>query len=813
MASGFTVADLELEALPSRSDWSYEVTWRPLGDEPIKPGVRPPVPSGTWLVVGPDERLGDLAATLAARDIPLVRLDTAALLDTGDQRAAEAVDAAIGAAPTLSHVVFAASPGHPVDAAGDATRAFLHLLQLVTARTWERTLPVSPQVWIVTAGGVPVGGPVSSPADGALWGMARTLAAELPMFYGGVIDVDDADDLDGAAIADLVTSSGDETWLARRGGTTYVARLVAAPPSAPHASTGVGPGAHLVTGGFGALGLATAHALVARGARRLVLAGRSPVPPRETWSALAADDPARARVDAIRALEAAGASVHVAAIDVADRDALARFLADYRAAGWPPIRGVFHAAGVLRDRSISDMSDDDVAEVLSPKVAGTWNLHELLDEPLDHFVMFSSAAGLLGSPGQINYAAGNAFMDAVAHLRRAEGRPGLSVDWGAWAAGMADREDLARQRGRQGQLAIPVDAGMAVLFDLMAVDATQAMVLPMTARQLAAGASSPLLSELVESDAAGSIAEERRDRGAEIIAAAAEDRLAMTLDLLRTRIGMVLGADPDAVEPLAGLIELGLDSIMVVEMATKLSVDLGIGLNPREVFKEASVQTLATTLLAALEQRSAGHAGTGSGPGAGSFLVVAAPGSGVAELRAALAAATGGAVAGDDAVPTAAAFADPAVVLCEDLAGDRDALDALVDQLPSIHVVHLARHPFAVIDELTPTLGRASAEETWRTANGNLLDLAERLGAERVRMIRVEDLVEGGAALDTLLGVLGLARDPSASPAIDEARLDGWRTVDIGERPGRGVRTIAEELGYDTTWPVVAPPPTRGSGV
>jgi NAD(P)-dependent dehydrogenase (short-subunit alcohol dehydrogenase family) len=193
-------------------------------------------------------------------------------------------------------------------------------------------------------------------------------------------------------------------------------------------------------------------------------------------------------------LEASGATVHVASFDVADRAALDAFLAAYRAEGWPPIRGVFHCAGVLRDRSISDMTDDDVETVFGPKVQGTWNLHELLgDEPLDHFVLFSSAAGLLGSPGQANYGAANAFMDAVAHLRRRQGAPALSVDWGAWAAGMADRDDLARQRGRQGQLVIPVDAGMALMFDLLATEATQSLVMPMTRAQVAAAAASPLL--------------------------------------------------------------------------------------------------------------------------------------------------------------------------------------------------------------------------------------------------------------------------------------------------------------------------------
>jgi acyl carrier protein len=544
------------------------------------------------------------------------------------------------------------------------------------------------------------------------------------------------------------------------------------------------------------------------------------VPPRAAWADLSADDPARPRVDAVRELEAAGATVHVGSFDVADRDALAAFLTDYRAAGWPPIRGVFHAAGVLRDRSVSDMTDEDLAVVFGPKVAGTWNLHELLAaEPLDHFVLFSSAAGLLGSPGQANYGAGNAFMDTVAHLRRARGEHGLAVNWGAWAAGMADRDDLEQQRGRQGQHVIPVDGGMAVLFDLLAVDASQALVMPMTRAQLTAGAASPLLSELVDAVGGVAVVDDRRDRGAEILAAPPEERAAMTLAVLRSRIGGVLGLDADAVEPQGGLIELGLDSIMIVEMTTKLSVELGVGLNPREVFQEPSVQSLAATLLAALEQRAGAApaagaaAATTSSVGLGSVMVIGAAGSGITAVRAALAAAAPSVVDEGPATPSPGSFAERTVVLSDELGADIEELDRLADALPGVHIVHLVRHPFAVVAELAPALGQRAAEESWRTVNGNLLDLAERLGPDRVRMIRLEDLIEGGGPVDELLAVIGVEREVESGPVLDGERLDDWRSVTLAERPGRGLRQIAEELGYDTTWPVEEPVPTRGSGV
>jgi acyl transferase domain-containing protein len=826
VAGGFTFRNLALDTAPPRADWVYDLTWRAIDAGPIPTGDRPAVSSGTWLLVGSDPRLDAVAADLADRQVPVRRLDGAALAVAGGLEAVECVlEEALGATPPLSHTVVAHVGTITGDVPADTLaggRALLRLTQVVTEAAWRRRVAIPPQLWLVTRGAMAVdGNDVTAPVEAALWGMLRTIASELPQFYGGMIDLDPSGTDDD--VAELITASGDETWLARRGGDTYVARLRPSPPPASRRGGSFAvDGAQLVTGGFGALGLATAHALVQRGARRLVLIGRTAMPPRSSWSEVTADDPVRARVEAIRGLEAAGATVHVASLDVADRDALAAFLAAYRAEGWPPIRGVYHCAGVLRDRSMSDMTDDDMETVFGPKVQGTWNLHELLaDESLHHFVLFSSAAGLLGSPGQANYAAANAFMDAVAQLRRRQGLPALSVDWGAWAAGMADRDNLERQRSRQGQLVIPVDAGMALMFDLLATAATQSLVMPLTRAQLAAAAASPLLSELVDATEIPREADERRDRGAEILAAPPEEQAAMMLVVLRTRIGGVLGLDADAVEPHRGLIELGLDSIMIVEMTTRLSIELGIGLNPREVFQETSVQTLAATLLKALGDRAgASPPATGAdagGPlaGTGSVLVVGAPCSGIAAVRTALAAAAPATVDGGSALPTAATFADTTVVLSAELAAEPNALEALVDALPGLRIVHLVRHPFSSVAELAVERGQRAAEEVWRTVNGDLLDLAERLGPERVRMVRLEDLIEAGSPVDALLAIVGVERevgDVGAAPVLDGERLDDWRTVDLAERPGRGVRQIAEELGYDTTWPLVEPVPTRGSG-
>ena len=217
---------------------------------------------------------------------------------------------------------------------------------------------------------------------------------------------------------------------------------------------------------------------------------------------------------------------------------------------------------MLRDASVLKMTPDDIAAVLAPKVQGTLNLHEALAaEPLEHFVLFSSAAGALGSPGQANYGAANSFLDAFAYMRRAAGQPALSVDWGPWDAGMAARDDLTQRRERTGIHPIPVPAGFDLLGSFMAADLTNAIVMPVSPSRFSA-----MFGGGDAADAAdvGSPV----DRGAEILAVASSQRLALVEQALREQIGVVLGMSADTVAPTMGLMDLGLDSLTIVELGS-----------------------------------------------------------------------------------------------------------------------------------------------------------------------------------------------------------------------------------------------------
>jgi hypothetical protein len=275
------------------------------------------------------------------------------------------------------------------------------------------------------------------------------IAQEHPELRAACVDLDPAHPIEAAAVlTDELLLANAETRIAWRDGVRLAERLARsaegivlpeAPPIAAERSI-------LITGGFGALGLATARMLVGRGARHLILTGRSGAAGHEAE---------------VAELEALGATVLAVRADVASAADAERLFAEI-AQRMPALAGVIHAAGVLDDGVVTRQTLARLRKAMDPKVAGAWNLHQhTMDLALDFFVLFSSAASLLGSPGQANYAAGNAFLDALAHHRRASGLPGLSINWGG---GMADAATARRRQEANGVDVIGPEAG----FDLLA---------------------------------------------------------------------------------------------------------------------------------------------------------------------------------------------------------------------------------------------------------------------------------------------------------------------------------------------------------
>jgi acyl carrier protein/NADP-dependent 3-hydroxy acid dehydrogenase YdfG len=349
---------------------------------------------------------------------------------------------------------------------------------------------------------------------------------------------------------------------------------------------------YLITGGLGALGLTMAGALVDRGARHLALVGRRA--------------PGAAVRGAIAALEGKGAHVLTIQADVAGSEQVERALAEVRRR-MPPLRGVIHAAGVLDDATLLQMTGEQIRAVMAPKAAGAWALHAATErDPLDLFVMFSSASALLGLAGQANYAAANAFQDALARHRRRLGRPALSIGWGPWAeVGMAaDRSDRGGRLAALGLGSLTraegVEAFGRVLGGARAHVAVMALdVEAWCGRQ--AGPANPLLDRLRAAGERGSVPAGPAGGLLDALRAApAATRQPMLLEHVRNRVARILRLELSHVDRDAPLKSLGLDSLMTLELRNRLEADLGLRLSATLVWNYPTVATLAGHLAEAL---------------------------------------------------------------------------------------------------------------------------------------------------------------------------------------------------------------------
>jgi len=351
---------------------------------------------------------------------------------------------------------------------------------------------------------------------------------------------------------------------------------------------------YLVTGGFGSLGIQAATRLVAGGARHLLLIGRS--------------SPNQAAESAITAMRHTGAQVVAAQADVADPQALAGAMAEI-GRSLPPLAGVIHAAGVLNDGPLVDQTAERFGRVMGPKVMGAWNLHLATREsPLDFFVLFSSAAAILGSPAQGNYAAANAVLDALAHERRRRGLPALSIDWSAWeGAGMASSGN-ARIRSvmtRQGFALIRPEPGLELLEKLVLGARGQIAVLPVDWARFAAAhpgnAPPALLRNLVAADTTPTAPAVVPQLLPRLQAVSPARRRALLFDHVQDEVRKVLGLDPShPIDPQQGLTDLGMDSLMAVELRARLQASTGHAMPATVAFEHPTVAAIVDHIAAEL---------------------------------------------------------------------------------------------------------------------------------------------------------------------------------------------------------------------
>jgi acyl transferase domain-containing protein/acyl carrier protein len=471
----------------------------------------------------------------------------------------------------------------PADDAEAACRSHLHLVQSLLAAGF----PSTPALTLVTRGATTGAGL----AQAGVWGIGATLALEHPECAAALLDLDpERQPGEAEAItAELFAGAGREPQVAFRGQERRVARLARSTPAARAPIAFRPDGCYLITGGLGGLGLLVVEWMVARGAVHLVLAARS----RPDASAEAA----------LQRLAQAGAQVTLAQTDIAERDAVERLLAEIAASG-QPLRGVIHAAGVLDDGLLLQLSWERFRRVLRPKVAGAWHLHTLTaGAPLDFFVLFSSATALLGSPGQANHVAANAFLDALAHHRRARGLPALSVNWGPWSdAGAAARRALAARAAMKGIGMIPPAQGLEALDRLLAADTAQAGVVPIAWDQVpAATLARPFFSAFARGAAPAAAAAPRTDFRLALRSAPPAERTALARQCVAAHVAETLRLDPSTrIDPDEGLAGFGMDSLATMDLRNRLQSSLAIELPASLVFNHPTVASLAGFLLARL---------------------------------------------------------------------------------------------------------------------------------------------------------------------------------------------------------------------
>ncbi|MBN2309702.1 MAG: SDR family NAD(P)-dependent oxidoreductase, partial [Candidatus Hydrogenedentes bacterium] len=619
-----TAGPVGLDARDTIQDWLYTAGWAAL--EP--PAPAPSTEPGAWVILADAHGIGaQLAEQLESQG------QTAIIVQPGKTRAGELPRFEIEPGNfehvhLLAHDLFAADLppirgfvhlwGLDVPSpVGDADGCPMPLelgcgsaLYVIQALMKHAPQDAPPRLWLVTRGAQTAPGDEHAPAlaQAPLLGFGRAAALEAPDLLGRLIDLDPAAEPQAAAasLARELLAGDAENAVALRGDSRFGARLEQAGPPAGNMPLRCRADAtYLLTGGFGGLGLSVARWLIGRGARRLILMARTPLPPRGDWAAVEPGSPVAARIDAVRELEALGASVHVAAVDVADAQALAAFLDAFNAEQWPPIRGVVHMAGVLHDHLLAQMDVASFDLVFKPKVTGALNLHRLLaGAPLDFFVLFSSAASMLGSVGQANYAAANAFLDALAQYRRSQGLPALAVNWGPWAGvGMAARPDRGGRMAEQGMKSLEPALACEALGTALELGTPQLGVFDVDWPKLRdafwMAGDSPFLAQVAES------AGEAQAPGLlqSLLEQAPDKRKDLILDHIRASIAAVLGADIAQVPPEADVVALGLDSIMVMDLARSLGRDIGMHMHPREVFDRPNLDALATYLAAELDIR------------------------------------------------------------------------------------------------------------------------------------------------------------------------------------------------------------------
>lgn len=564
--------------------WLYQLRWQ----AQEMPAVSSPLGEGrNWLIFADEEGLGEsLARQLEARGdyCRLLRFpgggsDEAALQAAIEQGLRDIPTGLYGVVHLWSLTIPAAFEGIPENREQVERLGCNSVLYLVQALS--RRLGGLPRLWLVTRGAQAVRpGEPAAIEQAPLWGLGKVISFEIPELQCVRVDLDLQESLNVTqrSLLNQISIDDREDQIAFRAGARYVLRLL---PFSPAASCSAedsplrADAAYLITGGMGGLGLETAKWMVQRGARHLVLAGRS--------------QPSDQVMRVVEQLQREGAEVLMVQADVSEWSHVERLVANF-GQNMPPLRGIIHAAGVLDDGSLLNLDAERMRTVMAPRVDGTWHLHQAtLHQPLDFFVLFSSAVSVLGSPGQANYAAASSYLDAVAYYRRSLGLPAVSINWGPWA-----EVGLAAENPSQRMVkVIKIDQGLQILEQLLMESTPQVMVLPFDLKNLIelypAAAGMPFLEEVGGNETHVARLYARPNLRQEYLAPRNEIELKLA-ELWRQTLHI------DRVGVRDSFFELGGDSVLGAQILSLTQKTFGIRISPQEAFKAFTIERLAEML-------------------------------------------------------------------------------------------------------------------------------------------------------------------------------------------------------------------------
>jgi acyl transferase domain-containing protein/surfactin synthase thioesterase subunit/acyl carrier protein len=612
---GLALRQLSPDALTANGvrrepDWLYQLQWV---ERPLLPALDgPPADRPGWLILGDEGGVGAALAALLSRRGATCRLVSIEDVLGRQGERSWSPDALVK--PFASLMARLARQSAPLCGivnlwALDAPDGHMGLGELEEVQkvcagsalslfraTAESQSGATARIWLVSRNAVAaLQGDLPVPATAALWGLGRSAALEHPQHWGGLIDLDPAADSSTnaeALLLELLNSDG-EDQAAFRKGRRFAARFVRGVASSSSSTAFDREGEYLITGGLGALGVELAKWLVTRhGVKHLLLISRR-----------GEDDPSAEPTR--RLLAKLGAEAVVRKTDITSETQV-RDLLDVIEQSGRPLKGVFHCAGGLDDGILLQMDWSKYDGVTRPKIAGGWLLHELTRKfALDHFVVFSSILSLIGSAGQANYAAANAFLDALVARRRGEGLPALALNWGPWEeSGLAT---ISGDKGRKiwrarGTEYIPAEVGRQAL-DLIAGSGASHAAITLTQWPifLQQFAKAPLLYSELQKGAGATPATDSLGRDAAALtdrlkAAASSERRELLIAFVRQQAMKTLGVTEtiDAGRPLR---EFGLDSLMSVTLVNRLESALGIRISAVKLIRGPTIAQFVDDIL------------------------------------------------------------------------------------------------------------------------------------------------------------------------------------------------------------------------